>query len=325
MNQRKRSRFLCSALLTCLLFGAFSANEKGTEAISGSDASGTSPVPTLSTEMEIPSPAASATLSLPLEEASSITPYATPTPEITVRSYVEETGEIRTHVSGYDPQTGYSYSKKYLDGALVEMFEHFYGSFTENADSAHIERDIYYRDGVETFREEKRDILASSGQLLEQVEIVNGLYYDRGIEWLYTDGLPTGYYLYLENRELLKTGVLEYNEKKQLVYEKYTNVQTNRVVSEVAYEYYENGKEKVERRTEPQAYVRTRYENGRTHTFEGYNEDGVWRYEELYEDGLTHIYESYDEEGVWFRYEYDEEGNVLEYQKGKPDKAEEDG
>lgn len=260
-------------------------------------------VPTLS--VEAPSPFVSAAPSPSPEAAPSTEPAAAPTPNITVSSYTEETGEIRTYVSVRGPQTGYSYSKEYRDGALVRMSERFYGSFTENDDSAHIERYIGYRDGLETFREEKRDILASNGQLLEQVEIVNGLYYYRGIEWLYTDGLQTGYYLYLGNHELLETGIFEYNEKKQLVYEKCTNVQTNRVVSEAAYEYYENGKEKVERRTEPRAYVLTRYESGRTHTFEGYNDDGVWFHYE------------YDEEGN--RYEYDEEGNLIATVFHEPD------
>lgn len=277
---------------------------------------GMTPVPTLSVEAEVPSPSPSASAApSPSPEATpSGTPAAAPTPELTVKAYEEENGEIRMYVDFYDAQTGYKWSKKYRNGTLVEFSENFGKDITGNDKMVRIIRRSSYLDGIEKFREEERDIYSSDGQLLEHLETVNGLYYYRGEEYVYKDGLRTDYFAYVKNHEAVEHEITEYDEKGQLVHAKLTHVQNNHVLAEVFWEYYENGNVKLERRTEPAPYLHTYYENGKPHIQKGYTEGGNWYHYEYNEDGS---YYSYDEDGN--RYEYDKDGNLIDTVLKEPD------
>ncbi|MDO4317840.1 MAG: hypothetical protein Q4C48_06470 [Lachnospiraceae bacterium] len=263
------------------------------------------PVPTLSIEAEAPSPSASAAPSSSPEATPSGTPIATPTPEFTVTAYEEENGEIRMEVTSYDPQTGCTCYKTYLDGVLVTVLEITQDRVFGQKDYANITKSIQYLNGKEQSRMEERDIYSFNGKLLEHLETVNGLYYYRGEEHVYKDGLRTDYFAYLKNHEAVEHEITEYDEKGQLVHAKLTHVQNNHVLAEVFWEYYENGNVKLERRTEPAPYLHTYYENGEPHIKKGYTEGGNWYHYEYNEDGGY--------------YEYDEDGNLIDTVLKEPD------
>ncbi len=260
-------------------------------------------VPTLS--VEAPSPSVSAAPSPSPETTPDTEPVATPTPGLTVAVYEEENGRIRLAVESYDSQTACICYKTYLDGALVSVLEYTQGRAFGQKDDANITKRISYLDGKERSRFEERAIYSSEGNLLEYLEISGGLYLSRADEYVYTDGLQTEYLRYGGNYELLQKEVMEYDEKGQMLHAKYTNERDNYVLAEVFWEYYENGNVKLERRTEPEPYIHTYYENGKRHIQKGYTEAGNWYHYE------------YDEEGN--RYEYDEEGNLIATVLHEPD------
>ncbi len=254
MLQRNRYGFIL--LLITLLLAACSTSETPPEPSKASGAptpSAEASSPTVAGKEASPSPAMS----------PDVEPTATPWPTLQVEAFERENGRTEMHVKTYDPLTGRITDKEYSEGDLISVSEYRVGCAFGQDVSPNYSKKISYRAGREEGRFEEREIYSSDGKLLELLELSDGLYYFRGEEHIYTDGLLTEYLVYgQEAYQPTFRQIWEYNENKQTVHTKYYNVQTGTVYFEIYY-----------------------YENGRIHIEEGYTEGGNWYHNEYDEEG----------------------------------------
>lgn len=283
MNQRKRSRFLCTALLTCLLLGACGANEKGTEALTGSARPAMSPAEPSPTEIqETPKPTKRPTpTGTPTPIPPSPTPNLLPFPEVETETFSDEaTGDVRKIVRSSNPTEGYTCTETYCNDVLQEKIER---SVLEGRPAYH--RETYYQNGVPAARYETIYTYLDDGLPLSEITIYNDVYYLSGIRYEYTDGRLTHAFYYGKDKVLTAEVERTYDEKGQETYYKATNAQTGDSAVEWKTEYYADGQVKRFEIMAPRKCVYEYWENGSLRIRDGEIAEGVVVHEEYDEAG----------------------------------------